>query len=227
MMKISVFYKKALSVLITVCIFCGVSLIAFAEDINEAVVSTESIQEIEEAHPDAPAAAETADVSAREHTEAPAEEDTDASENDVSEDIHEQSEDEQAAGLETSSADVPTEASGPSWSIHIPDNPPVAYGARVVNVSAATAVDIEDLGDNVIYMTITSDCVFGGKADEMPVRLCVDGIPVTPGDIVVYGMVTSQGAEYAPVTLLFSENGWDAITSGSYSLTISYDSYLG
>ena len=198
MMKKSVFYDKALCVLMVVIIICCASFRAFAVESGTLIDG-----------PDASGEACPAEY---------------ASASDV---ICEQPEEQQVAERETSDTDVLPEESVPSWSLDIPENPPVAYGAKVVNISAATAVDIEDLGDSVIYLTITSDCVFEGKADEMPVRLCVDGVPVIPGESVVYGAVTSEGEEYAPVTLVFSENGWDAIASGSYSLTISYDSYLG
>ena len=207
MMKKSVYYNNALCVLLVFIMVCCSSFSAFA-------VGSGTLNDGSDASGDA-CTAEYASAS------------------DV---ICEQPEEQQTAGPETSytdalpytsDTDVLAEKSVPSWSVDIPDNPPVAYGAKVVNISAATAVDIEDLGDNVIYLTVTSDCVFEGMTDEMPVKLCVDCVPVNPGEAVVYGKVTSEGEEYAPVTLVFSENGWDAIASGSYSLTISYDSYLG
>ncbi|MBP3204659.1 MAG: hypothetical protein J6M66_04470 [Lachnospiraceae bacterium] len=115
----------------------------------------------------------------------------------------------------------------PSWSIQIPNNPPVTYGTEVATVSVATPVDVENIGDSTIYLTVTSNCVFTGKADEMPVTLCVGGVPVMPGEAAVYGTVTAAGADYAAVTLVFSEDGWSALASGRYSMTISFNSYIG
>lgn len=115
----------------------------------------------------------------------------------------------------------------PSWSIQIPNNRPITYGAEVVAVSVATPVNVENLGDSTIYLTITSNCVFTGKAKQMPVTLCVGGVPVVPGEAVVYGTVTAAGAKYAPVTLVFSEDGWSALSSGRYSMNVTFDSYNG
>ena len=145
---------------------------------------------------------------------------------DITEEVPEQQveQDEQGTTEENQNID---EEQHPSWSIQIPDNPPVKYGAEVVTVSVATAVNVENLGDSTIYLTITSDCIFSGNADKMPVILYVGDDPVTPGEAAVYGTITSAGAEYAPVTLVFSEGGWSALSSGLYSMTITYDSYIG
>ena len=207
MMKKSVYYNNALCVLLVFIIVCFSTFRAFAVEsgtLNDGPDASGDACQVEYAS--------ASDV-IREQPEEQQTAEPDSSDTD--------------AFPYTSDTDILPEESVPSWSVDIPENPPVAYGAKVVNISAATAVDIEDLGDSVIYLTVTSDCVFEGKTDEMPVKLCVDGVPVKPGEAVVYGRVTSEREEYAHVTLVFSENGWDAIASGSYSLTITYDSYLG
>ena len=60
----------------------------------------------------------------------------------------------------------------------------------------------------------------------MPITLCVNGIPVASGETVVYGTVTSEGADYLPVTLVFSKEGWHDLSPGSYSLDVYYDSFV-
>ena len=113
----------------------------------------------------------------------------------------------------------------PSWSLEYPSSLTVSYGIKVLTLETAKAVNIENLGEKTLYLTITCDCVFSGKSDEMPVVLCVDGVTVNPGEAAVYGTVTESGASYATVTLVFSDEGWDALSSGSYSMAISYHSY--
>ena len=114
-----------------------------------------------------------------------------------------------------------------SWTLEYPENLSVSYKESVMALNTAKAVNIQNLGDSTIYLTVTCNCVFMGNSDTMPVTLCVGGVPVTPGEAAVYGTVTAAGADYAAVTLVFTEEGWAALASGRYSMTISYTSYIG
>ena len=119
------------------------------------------------------------------------------------------------------------EALSPTWTLEYPKSLSVQYKESVMTLAPAKAANIQNLGDSTIYLTITCSCVFSGNSDTMPITLCVGGVPITPGEAAVYGTVTSAGAEYAAVTLVFTEEGWAALASGRYSMTISYNSYIG
>ena len=111
------------------------------------------------------------------------------------------------------------------WYLDIPDSMALPFGVESVTVSPAVVKSVENLGEHRIYLTIKSNCVFLGEEDYAGVTLCVDGQPIAPEDEVVYGIVSKEGSEYKPITLLFSENAWSSLAAGSYSLCISYSSY--
>ena len=114
----------------------------------------------------------------------------------------------------------------PLWNLYIPDSLEISFGAESVTLSPAVVEDVENLGKHRICLTITSTCVFLGNEGEVPVTLFVDGQHIAPGEAVVYGVISEEGAVYKPITLLFSENAWNGIAAGSYSLAISYNSYV-
>ena len=184
-----------------------------SEEVNEAEQSAETtVSEADE---------EYAEIPAVDETETEEDPDTVSPESSVEDLPEEVDEPELSTEPEDDSGEMQ-----PTWSIQIPDNPPIEYRAEIVTLSAAIVVNAENIGDSTIYLTITSNCVFAGSTDEMPIMMCVDGVPIAPGKAVVYGTVTSEGAYYAPITLVFNEEDWEALSSGSYCLDIQYDSYV-
>ena len=95
-----------------------------------------------------------------------------------------------------------------------------------MTLSPAYLTDVEDLGGQTICLTISCACVFSGDIDRIPVTLCVDGTPVTPGMPAIYGTVSASGSSFLPITLVFGDGAWDALAAGEYSMEIYYNSYL-
>lgn len=131
----------------------------------------------------------------------------------------------QIADTEESPSNTASELS-PSWSLQVPINLEVSYGAAEMTLKTATVTGVENLGDKTIHLCLTSDCVFTGNSEKMSVSILVDGVPVTPGQETVFGTATDSGVSYAQVTIVFSDEGWRALSSGSYSMAISYNSYI-
>ena len=96
-------------------------------------------------------------------------------------------------------------------------------GIDVASVCCKTGDGIEK-GKEMIGDGIT---VFTGNTDVMPVMLFVDGQPVPPGEPAVYGFVTADEVKLSEIALVFSDDAWTAITSGTYSMEVLFSSYLG
>ena len=113
-----------------------------------------------------------------------------------------------------------------SWNLQIPSLPEIVFGESSLTLSPAYLTDVEDLGGQTICLTISCACVFSGDIDRIPVTLCVDGTPVTPGMPAIYGTVSASGSSFLPITLVFGDGAWDALAAGEYSMEIYYNSYL-
>ena len=115
----------------------------------------------------------------------------------------------------------------PTWNLVMPARANIEYGSASVDLEPASIRGIRDLGSRRIYLTIQCDCIFTGDVDVLPVMLFVDGVPVPPGEPAIYGFVTADEASLSEITLVFSDDAWTAIASGTYSMEVFYSSHLG
>ncbi|MDO4465648.1 MAG: hypothetical protein Q4C49_01405 [Bacillota bacterium] len=114
-----------------------------------------------------------------------------------------------------------------TWLLDLPAQLVIPYRANDFVVETAKVVNVENLEDQTIYITLTCDCTFAGTKETMPVTIYVDNRQIVPGEDTIIGSVSKEGSKYAQVRLVFTEQGWDALSFGNFSMAISYDTYLG
>ena len=120
------------------------------------------------------------------------------------------------------------EVISPGWTFHPPENLEIPYGVHTVTLPWPEITDIRNIGTRTIMLTIESTCIFsdGNDEDTIPVTLYIDGNPVVPGEKAVFGRITAAGIYCDPITLQFQDGAWEALSSGRYTMTINYSSYL-
>lgn len=123
----------------------------------------------------------------------------------------------------------PEEAAEPSWVLSVPEMPNIASGERIVPLATATVSEVENLGEHVIYLTVSYTDGFTGEGGWIPMMLFVGDNPpepVSPGVPAVYGAVANNITVIKPVYLVLGEDTWASMASGQYHMTLSYDSFV-
>ena len=138
-----------------------------------------------------------------------------------------------------STAALADDPPAPSWNLNIPADTAVPYGATDTSIGWVTVSDVENIpADSYFIACKISHTDFASGADTIPLEVVIDwhigGVldPMhahlsTGSDFALYDGLEPDMAYKAEVFALVNPADWAAAAPGSYTATVTYESYFG